>query len=287
MKRFVSLLFLLALSTIAFCGPGPKEVLQLFEKSWNAHDAKTMASLVLNGKLGEDIQKEETWHNFPTIKLLKISARTKRDHSNVKLRLSISLNGTERMQLDDTVEMKKVDGSWLIVPADPSKPLETGVSSLAMMVADPDFFARQKDEAEAAVCVANLRQIGLAFIMFAGDNEGVLKFDPTQEAAREAIKPYMKTPELWSRPGPKPGVFSFNLALAGKKLFSGDVPPLSPDAPQRAPQKITDWPNVVLCYEGADGKLDFAHRGKAAVVFADGRCRLITEEEAKTLVWKV
>jgi len=43
--------------------------------------------------------------------------------------------------------------------------------------------------------------------------------------------------------------------------------------------------NTVLIYEGKGGKLDFRHDGRAAVCFADGRVELISEEQAKTLLW--
>jgi prepilin-type processing-associated H-X9-DG protein len=42
-----------------------------------------------------------------------------------------------------------------------------------------------------------------------------------------------------------------------------------------------------MLYEGKDGKLNFKHDGKAAVAFADGHAKLVTEEEAKTLIWKL
>jgi len=50
--------------------------------------------------------------------------------------------------------------------------------------------------------------------------------------------------------------------------------------------KFTQPQITVLFYEGANGKLNFRHNGKAAVAFADCHVKLIDAAAAKDLRWK-
>ena len=63
--------------------------------------------------------------------------------------------------------------------------------------------------------------------------------------------------------------YAFNFAIAGKKTT-----------------RIKSPATTVLIYEGKGGKLEFKHGGKAGVAFVDGHVKMITEKEAKKLVWK-
>jgi len=287
-NRFIAFLLALAIAAIASCSQSAEDVLHRFVVSWNHHDAKALATLIKGATLGPDIQNEETWKRLPTIEISNIESSQVDGVTTAKFNLVVSMNGKETLRTTDTVTFAKEGDDLLIVPADPDKPLEAGIATMALMVADPNLFARQKEHANAAACASNLRQIGLALIMLAADHDGKLAIGTTEKEVHAALAGYlMKGDEIWTGPGLNGKTFSVNMNLAGKKVQDPTGPPLSPDAPQNAAISfsIPHPETVVLAYEGTDGRLGFWHSGKAAVVFLDGHCKLITPDDAKALIW--
>ncbi len=57
------------------------------------------------------------------------------------------------------------------------------------------IFAQARDKAQQTACMSNLKQIGVAFHMYAADNDDTL---PTAESWREALEPYLKSEEVYT-----------------------------------------------------------------------------------------
>jgi prepilin-type processing-associated H-X9-DG protein len=287
MRRYVCLLLVLAVSACSWCQQTPEDVIRAFAQSWNARDPQAMANLVVGGRLGKEARDADTWKDMPTVEVSNMDTNINRNFATVTLQLTMSVNGKQTLSTEDTVYLNQFGSQWLIIAANPHDPLEASIRFMALMVSDPDFFARQKSDADMHACGAHLGQVGLGLIMLAADSDGVLKFDATQEAARKAVAPYLSREGLWTGPGLDGKLFSVNMELVGKKLLD-PTGPLSPEDPKIAtvhPQ-VAHPELVVLAYEGADGKLDFPHRGKTAIVFLDGHVKFMTQHEAKAVVWK-
>jgi prepilin-type processing-associated H-X9-DG protein len=92
------------------------------------------------------------------------------------------------------------------------------------------------------------------------------------------LKPYVANNAVYICPSDKApylqtdGVktsYSFNANLEGVSVAS-----------------VKNSSQVVLFYEGKNGKLNFRHNGKASVAFVDGKTTLVSEKEAHSLRWK-
>jgi prepilin-type processing-associated H-X9-DG protein len=84
------------------------------------------------------------------------------------------------------------------------------------------------------------------------------------------ILPYLKNEALLRCPSDTQQTLSyrFNKNLQGRSL--GEV--AQPD-------------KTVMLYEGNDAGPIYRHEGKAAIVFADGHAKLMTQEEIKEAIW--
>ena len=123
-------------------------------------------------------------------------------------------------------------------------------------------------ETPARDCQSNLKQVALAFMMLASDNDDTLKCTPSDWV--EKAMPYMKDRSRLHCPD-APGddvSYSFNPKLAGLRVMDVQSPA-----------------DTVLVYEGKDGKLDFRHDGKASVAFLDGHVKQVDEAQANSLRW--
>jgi prepilin-type processing-associated H-X9-DG protein len=124
-----------------------------------------------------------------------------------------------RMPLTVTVTLpltmvmhKGPDGNW-IVDLRKSMTASTGL-------AEP-ITLRGVGQAQQEACLSNLKQLGLAMMMWAQDHDEVL---PPAENWTQELMPYLKNDQVFRCPGAPDQQcgYAYNLALAGRKL--GDIP---------------------------------------------------------------
>ncbi len=119
-------------------------------------------------------------------------------------------------------------------------------------------------------CYINIRGLGTATLMYAQDYDDRFPYPAT--AYKSLLFPYTKNSNLVRCPLDAEGVVSYTMYpnLQGVLL------------------KMIERPDqVVLLYEGKEGKLNFRHSGSAAITFADGHAKMVKEEDAKDLIWRV
>lgn len=192
------------------------------------------------------------------------------------------------LPLVDLLTLEKQGERWLLVtdPATTKAAKEGGNPGLLLMLGQtrPLSFAvalaaapemvkaveQARDAARSASCLSNLRQIGLALMLYMQDHDEY--FPPKADAYVDKITTYTKTKQVFTCPLDPAGTtsYSFNSGIAGVALAV-----------------ITNPAKTVLVYEGKDGKLDYRHDGQAHVAFADGHVRAIKPEEANGLIWTV
>jgi prepilin-type processing-associated H-X9-DG protein len=169
-----------------------------------------------------------------------------------------------------TVNLRRTDGTWRIVPLEKlpmGQAAGSSLSAFAAMLANPDLvFEQAKRSAKAAACLSHLKQVSTAVLMLMGDSGDKLLLSSAK--LKTKLAPYVKNADLFVCPE-SGKAYSFNDNLIGRKGSSFKNPA-----------------QVVMLYEGSKGVLDFRHDGRACVAFMDGHCKLYNKEQAKSLMWK-
>ena len=112
-------------------------------------------------------------------------------------------------------------------------------------------FGRARQKVQQTTCLSNLKQIGLAFHMYAQANDGLL---PPAESWPEALQPYLKREDIYTCPTTGEQ-YIFDEALGGQTLGA-----------------ITNPDQVPLAWDAPRGRdpTTGPHAGKFFVVYADG-----------------
>ncbi|HWA84457.1 MAG TPA: hypothetical protein VG820_13530 [Fimbriimonadaceae bacterium] len=268
--RNVLALLVLCLTGGAFAQT-PEQTVQKFADLLTKRDLDGAVALVKNGKLSPEMKQQAAQtREWPTLTLSAFSTKT--DGDNAKVTYTMHATGIGDIpDHQETLELTKSGDGWLILA--PKEMSASGTQMLlpgvAYLFGNPKAMQPAVDAAKSTSCLSNIKQLALATIMFATDNDDVLKTTSAKWA--NAIYPYTKNKTILTCPEDKPGTvsYSFNVRLANVSMA-----------------KIKNPATTVLAYEGSGGKLNFRHDGRAAVAFADGHAKLITKEQAKTLVWK-
>jgi prepilin-type N-terminal cleavage/methylation domain-containing protein/prepilin-type processing-associated H-X9-DG protein len=176
-------------------------------------------------------------------------------------------------------------------------------------------FARAREKARQASCVANCKQFGLAVLMYAQDYDETLPMstsfcaDGYVRTLVDFAQPYVKNRQIVYCPSDKQG----SVNIAGICAFLGL--PLAPEATQRMSytansrllaSKVDNptWPVYALaqvarpseCCMIYDGYWDvdilgqpsqprYRHNGQCDVIFADGHVKPVPEGKYDTWTW--
>jgi prepilin-type processing-associated H-X9-DG protein len=272
--------FLLSASLLALaCQSGlakpfdrtPEATLTGIVQAWNAKDLKGVARRVVGARPNPDHMSflQDVGREWPRLTVDR--PQVQRNGATATLSYTISMATGQRTERQlDKVTMRLEGGNWKVVPVASMAKAERPpiVGTLAYMVANPGAMVEARKAAKSTVCLSNLKQVALGFMMFAADNDDKLSL--TASSMRSKVSPYLKNEALWKCPeNPGKASYSFNSNLAGKSLAHVSRPA-----------------ETVLLYEGQSGKPTFRHDGRAAIAFADGHARLLTPEQAKSLRWK-
>ncbi|MBI3920507.1 MAG: DUF4349 domain-containing protein [Armatimonadetes bacterium] len=125
-------------------------------------------------------------------------------------------------------------------------------------------FSRAREKARAASCQSNLKQIGLAFLMFEQD-KGCL---PNGSNWMSDLMPYIKNSQILIDPsgiGQNRG-YAMNPAMSGRRL-----------------RDIANPAETALAYDAENGRVSYRHSDGCNVAFADGHVKWISKRDAEKL----
>jgi len=117
-------------------------------------------------------------------------------------------------------------------------------------------FGQAKEKAQAAACLSNVKQLGVALTMYTTDYQQHL---PHADSWEEAVAPYIRNAEILACPVTGRG-YAFNEALSGADLKDLDNPRATPML----------W-EPALDAEGLVGP----HGGQFNVGYADGHAKMV------------
>jgi prepilin-type processing-associated H-X9-DG protein len=238
----------------------PEAVVQAFADALNKKDYDAAAKLVSGGLVDPGERKNLGREPLPNFTLTTLSSTIVGDYALVTFHVKVG----EVPEKPDYLVLVRKGAEWLIDP--PVRDVGLGLS--ALVLSNVPMMTSARTAAKSTVCLSNVKQLTLAVIMFEGDEDDVLKV--TAANWLDKIKPYMKSTEILRCPEDAVGPVSYSL---NPKLIG------------KAATSIEDPANTVLLYEGKGGQLVFRHQGRAAVGFADGHAKLVTEADAKKLRW--
>lgn len=256
MRAFLIAL-LLAVTAVVFADT-PEDVVRQFASAVAKGDLAAAAKLIKGGAVPSGPAPRDLIVSDLTIE--DLASTTLGDFALVTYTARTSKNPASREHM---VLIKSGD-SWLIdVPQG-----REGLGFTSLILSDPPVMKQAKSAAVTTACLSNIKQIGLALMMFLTDNDD--KFLVTEANWKTKSEPYIKNMDMYRCPLEPAGSssYSFNSKLVGKNAAAIQQPA-----------------ETVMIYEGKGGKLDFRHEGRAVVCFADGHAKLVNEADAAKLRW--
>ena len=141
------------------------------------------------------------------------------------------------------------------------------LTSLWLVFAGVFHVACAATKANETQCLSNMKQLGVAMMMYAQDHHETL---PPAENWEDALKPYLKTPLPCPRAKLGTG-YAMNKALSKKKLEALDKPA-----------------ETVLFFESDNGTTvsQKRHQSGLGFTFADGHTKRLSESSQKNLGWQ-
>lgn len=239
-------------------GETPEATVQAFVDALNRGDLPAMARQVA-GKTRTDYPLSK-WSASLKATVGLATVQGDDAHVEVDLALEDARAGTQRRH--DTVRLHRENGDWRIVPTRQTDAREfPSIGLIANIVTDDPRFPLARQAASQTRCLSNLKQIGLATMLYANDHNDTLPKDPSRWKA--ALMPYVKNEGVFHCPDDPSGNVSYFLdpRVAGKSLVTIPAPA-----------------GTATVVEGTPKKTAFRHRGRASIAYADGHVRIASPE---------
>ncbi len=266
----------------------PKATLQSLVSAYSRHDVAAITQCVSGGST-KDVPEKLLQQNFNVTnaecKNVLVEVSGKQAKAAVEYEVSMKINDNDRVvhyTFTEMFSLQKGDSGWLIEAAklNPTdKEVSFGLIAqplhliTALIGPDPGYrnaMGVAVKQSEATLCLSNTKQIALGCLMYTQDYDEVM---PRSAAKYNSlVEPYIKSQTVFQCPLDVKGAISYSM---------------NANLQNRTLADITNPANTVLLYEGKNGKIDFRHEGKAAIAFADGHAKLLTEAETKSLIWKI
>lgn len=153
-----------------------------------------------------------------------------------------------------------------------------------------------RDQAKSTVCKKNLGQIAIAYVAYAGENEGFIPWsDNYTQANPSRFVDYIATDDhIWSCTVPELNSHWFNVPYAWKYYVNWwalqpAIPPSYTNPHPQAPYTITkvhDKTEAALCADLQGGGLGGYHRGYTNIAFVDGHAGQV-RDQSQTIAYGV
>lgn len=163
--------------------------------------------------------------------------------------------------ITDTLRLRKTDGVWKIYPTQIFDIVPTP-SLFAGMMLPNSVFAQAKEAAKKTACLSNVKQLAIATLMYAADNDDRL---PDANKWRASIMPYAKNADIFRCPDDKTG------ALSSYRM--------NPLVTRVSQTSMKDPAGTVMIFEGDANGFAPRHASRGNVGFADGHAKAISSAE--------
>jgi len=236
----------------------PEKTIQDFLAAFNARDSAGMGRQVVGAPKGANPFIASI---PPDAKITATLGEVKIDGDTAKVEADVEASGSLPKAAHETVELRRLDGDWQIVPVDPEKGgmrEAQFVGFLAYMVLHPEVMARARQAAKKTQCLSNVKQLGLATIMYSLDHDDVLP--KTSAGWKAAIMPYAKNEQIFHCPDDTSGAVSYFL---------------DPRVAGMSTTRIAQPAATAMVVEGTTKKTAFRHGGSAMIAFTDGHAKAL------------
>lgn len=242
----------LLLAALLVPDPTPEATVRALVAAFEAHDPAGIARRVVGGK-PFDLRIAV----LPKWTLTVGEAKIDGDEATVETDSDIP-DLKPNSPLHETVHLRRIDGDWRIVPANPSEDPRTvrPVAQVAMVSINPSL-AGPRPASKQTQDLLNVKLVALATLMYAGDHKDRL---PLAKGFQAAIQPYIGKFDCLTAPDAPKGTMSYFLD------------------PRLSGALLTSLPNpagTAMVVEGTPQKTAFPWRGRTPVGFTDGHAKLI------------
>lgn len=248
----------------------PDGAINAFISAINEGSFSKAAVHVVGGKPSTNFTQTKLILDGIKLSISDLKLDTNGDKCKATYRVRMELPNRPANVQSERIDLVRVDGDWLLVPAGQTSMSNEVLPSIAMLTVTDmgGVFANAKKAAQKTACLTNIKQLGTAVLIYLADHDDKFSMNPAKLKA--ALNPYTKNDRLWTCPlTPTAGAaYSLNAKLLKKNHIDIDEPHYT-----------------VMIYEGSKGKLEFKHAGYAAVAFADGSAKMVNAEMAKKLRW--
>ncbi len=234
----------------------PEKTIQDFIAAFNARNASAMAKEVVGASQGSN----------PTVASLPAEAKLKATLGEVKINGDMATVEADveafvgfQKSSHERIQLHRTNGNWQIVPADPNAGgmRETQfVGFMAYFVGHPELMAQARQAAKKTQCLSNVKQLGLATIMYSVDHGDVLP--KTSAGWKTAITLYVRDQKIFHCPEDTSGGVSYFL---------------DPRVAGRSMTKVAQPAATAMIVEGSVKKTEFRHNGAAMIAFTDGHAK--------------
>jgi hypothetical protein len=274
---------LIVTGLVAWAAPGeepgqtgaasPEEAVRGFADALNAIDLPKAATFVDGApepKEFEDLVKALEDARLQ-LRVTTVRVTRSRERATARFGLVVTRAGqaTARENLNVAAELVANEDRWFLVAPPLDEPADPFNRWAATLRAGPEGVRRARIEAQSAQSLANIRQLAAATLRFARENGGRLALN--QGNWRERIQEFVEDEAAFKSPGDRAAgpSYTFNPGLANRTLAS-----------------IRIRQRTVLLFEGRGNRVDYRWDGRAAVAFVDGGVMLISQDDARRILWR-
>lgn len=283
MLRWIIPVFLIVAGLLAWAAPpasgtpkgapSPEEAVKAFAEALSAQDLVRAAALVHEAPEPKDFDDlvRQLKSAERTFRVTVVRATKNGDRASARYGLVVTLGSkiSQRENLNVVSELASVDGRWFLVGPALGTAKDPMNEWAAMLKAGPEGVRRARLAADQALAMSRIKQLAAATLLYAAENDGRFLFN--QKNWKDKIADKVEDPETWKSPGDKSEgpSFTFNQNLANRDLTS-----------------IRIKQRTVLLFEGKGAKPTYRWEGKAAVAYVDGSVMMISESDARRILWR-
>jgi hypothetical protein len=245
------------LALVSLFAQTPEATIAAFVAAFNAGDRDGMVRQIL----GEPRPSENLSTRGPNLQIRITESRITGKDAYVEMDLVLRgtpPNPAEPKRSHGVAHLRRKDGDWRIVPDYAGT--TSALGAMAAIAIGDSAWIDARAAARATQSLSNVKQIGLATIMYSADHNDRL---PSARRFKSDIMRYVSDKKIFTAPGAPKGSMSyfFDPRLSGMDTV-----------------KLRDVSATAMILQGTPAKTVYPYQGRTPVGFVDGSVRMLSPD---------